>query len=199
MYVSGSTAIPRRRWRCPDRCRRTTCVRDRASRRASASMSRRYEIGQRLNEADLVHHHQPIDAGDLDAHRERRPNRHQERRTAGTRRRSTASVKIVRIFRRSRLRQTSGRNFMHAASVQQCPCRGAASACARSAACGSCVTMTIVLPWSRLSVCSRSRISSPALRSRSPVGSSQSSSVGSVTIARAMPTRCSWPPESCRG
>ena len=50
--------------------------------------------------------------------------------------------------------------------------------CARSAACGSCVTMTIVLPWSRLSDCSRSRISSPALRSRSPVGSSHSSSVG---------------------
>src|SRR5262249_8280855 len=70
---------------------------------------------------------------------------------------------------------------------------------ARAAACGSCVTMTIVLPCSRLSACSRSRTSSPALRSRSPVGSSQSSSVGSVTIARAMPTRCSWPPESCRG
>ena len=50
-----------------------------------------------------------------------------------------------------------------------------------------------------LSVCSRSRISSPDLRSRSPVGSSQSSSVGSVTMARAMPTRCSWPPESWRG
>ena len=49
---------------------------------------------------------------------------------------------------------------------------------ARSAACGSCVTITIVLPCSRLSVCSSSRISSPALRSRSPVGSSQSSSVG---------------------
>ena len=59
--------------------------------------------------------------------------------------------------------------------------------------------MMIVLPRSRLSACSRSRISSPLLRSRSPVGSSHSSSVGSVTIARAIATRCCWPPESSRG
>ena len=37
------------------------------------------------------------------------------------------------------------------------------------------------------------------LASRSPVGSSATISVGSVTIARAMPTRCCWPPESCPG
>ena len=70
---------------------------------------------------------------------------------------------------------------------------------ARAAACGSCVTMMMVLPCRSLSACSRFRTSSPDLRSRSPVGSSQSSSVGSETIARAMPTRCSWPPESSRG
>jgi hypothetical protein len=35
--------------------------------------------------------------------------------------------------------------------------------------------------------------------SRSPVGSSATMIVGSVTIARAIATRCSCPPESCRG
>ena len=74
-------------------------------------------------------------------------------------------------------RPAAGTSCRHSAAPG-CPSRGAASACARSAACGSWVTMTMVLPCSRLSVCSRSRISSPDLRSRSPVGSSQSSSVG---------------------
>src|SRR6185295_14254346 len=54
---------------------------------------------------------------------------------------------------------------------------------ARSAARGSCVTITIVLPCSRFSVWSRSMISCAVARSRSPVGSSQTSSVGSETIA----------------
>ena len=36
-------------------------------------------------------------------------------------------------------------------------------------------------------------------RSRSPVGSSQTRSVGSDTMARAMATRCSWPPDSSLG
>ena len=46
--------------------------------------------------------------------------------------------------------------------------------------------MIMVLPCSRFSAWSKSSISSPALRSRSPVGSSHNSNVGSVTIARAM-------------
>src|SRR5688572_2152645 len=70
---------------------------------------------------------------------------------------------------------------------------------ARAEACGSCVTMMMVLPCSRLSACNRLRISSPDLRSKSPVGSSHSRMVGSVTMARAMPTRCCSPPESVRG
>ncbi len=43
---------------------------------------------------------------------------------------------------------------------------------ARAAARGSWVTMMMVLPWSRFKISSNSRISSPDLRSRSPVGSS---------------------------
>jgi hypothetical protein len=35
--------------------------------------------------------------------------------------------------------------------------------------------------------------------SKSPVGSSASNSVGSLTMANAMPTRCYRPPESCLG
>jgi hypothetical protein len=45
----------------------------------------------------------------------------------------------------------------------------------------------------------QARISSADLRSRSPVGSSQISRVGSDTIARAIATRCCWPPESSFG
>src|SRR6266850_2984826 len=70
---------------------------------------------------------------------------------------------------------------------------------AYSAAFGSWVTMTMVLPWSSLSIWSSSMISCAVARSRSPVGSSQTRSVGSETMARAMATRCSWPPESSLG
>ena len=71
--------------------------------------------------------------------------------------------------------------------------------CAFSAAFGSCVTMTIVLPTSRFSRSSRPRISSAVVRSRSPVGSSATMSVGSPMSARAIATRCCWPPESSFG
>ena len=59
--------------------------------------------------------------------------------------------------------------------------------------------MMMVLPWVRFSVCSRPRISSAVVRSRSPVGSSQTRIVGSDTSARAMATRCCWPPDNSPG
>src|SRR5208283_1853885 len=71
--------------------------------------------------------------------------------------------------------------------------------CARAAARGSWVTMMMVLLNSLLKVCIKSRISSALLWSRSPVGSSATSTVGSVTTARAIATLCSCPPESWRG
>ena len=42
-------------------------------------------------------------------------------------------------------------------------------------------------------------VASAFFASRSPVGSSATTTVGLATMARAMPTRCSWPPESWRG
>ena len=51
----------------------------------------------------------------------------------------------------------------------------------------------------RSAVRARSRTSSALFRSRSPVGSSHRRNVGSATMARAMETRCSWPPESWLG
>src|SRR6185295_12640369 len=68
-----------------------------------------------------------------------------------------------------------------------------------SAARGSCVTITIVLSCLRFRSSSSPRIDSEVSRSRSPVGSSQTSSVGSATSARAIATRCCWPPESSAG
>src|SRR6185437_11488815 len=70
---------------------------------------------------------------------------------------------------------------------------------AYSAALGSCVTITMVLPCSRLRRCSSVSTSSADWRSRSPVGSSQTSRVGSDTIARAIATRCCWPPDNSLG
>src|SRR5262249_4026626 len=67
------------------------------------------------------------------------------------------------------------------------------------AAAGSCVTMMTVLPRSRLSNWRMPRMSSAEERSRSPVGSSHSRSSGSETMARAMATRCCWPPDISRG
>src|ERR1700678_1243351 len=70
---------------------------------------------------------------------------------------------------------------------------------ANSAALGSWVTTTMLLPCSRFSTCSRCSTSSADLRSRSPVGSSQTNRVGSATSARAMATRCAWPPDNSLG
>src|SRR6185437_10734905 len=70
---------------------------------------------------------------------------------------------------------------------------------AYSAAFGSWVTITTVLPCSRFSRCSSVRTSSADWRSRSPVGSSQTSSAGSDTIARAIATRCCCPPDNSLG
>src|SRR5262249_28111182 len=71
--------------------------------------------------------------------------------------------------------------------------------CARSATTGSCVTISTVLPCFPTSSSINAMISVALLRSRSPVGSSHNRNVGSDTIARAIVTRCSCPPESCRG
>ena len=72
------------------------------------------------------------------------------------------------------------------------------SARARAAMSCSWVISTIVRP-SRLSSSSRSSTSAVEVESRLPVGSSARIIAGSVTSARAMATRCCWPPESSPG
>ena len=57
----------------------------------------------------------------------------------------------------------------------------------------------LVFPNSSLSRPRRASTSCELFASSWPVGSSRRTSVGSATMARAMATRCSWPPESCRG
>src|SRR6476659_8090806 len=152
---------------------------------------------QQLDEADLVHQHKAIYTRDLDAHRERVLHHHQE--AVEHERDEDGGEGEDRPHLPAKQVPPDEWQVLHATVSISSPFSRCKTCVARSAACGSCVTMMMVLPCSRLSACRRSRISSPALRSRSPVGSSHSSSVGSVTIARAMPTRCSCPPESCRG
>ena len=71
--------------------------------------------------------------------------------------------------------------------------------CARRATELSWVTRTRVSPASRQSFSSRPMISSRVPSSRLPVGSSASSTLGSLTSARAMATRCCCPPDSSDG
>src|ERR1019366_4543533 len=72
--------------------------------------------------------------------------------------------------------------------------RSAISAIARSW-----VTRTTVRPRSRLSARIVPRISLAVCESRLPVGSSARRIVGSLIRARAIATRCCWPPESWLG
>src|SRR5713226_7902422 len=60
------------------------------------------------------------------------------------------------------------------------------------------VIKMIVLP-SRCRRANSAMISSPVCESRFPVGSSASTIEGELTSARAMATRCRWPPESSFG
>ena len=61
------------------------------------------------------------------------------------------------------------------------------------------VAEMIVTPRSLFIWRSSSMIALPVLRSRLPVGSSARMMAGSLAKARAMATRCCWPPESCAG
>ena len=82
-------------------------------------------------------------------------------------------------------------------SGSNCPFSKCRTVLANFAACGSCVTITIVLPNSRFSRVSIVSTSSAEAASKLPVGSSARIKSGSVTMARAIATRCSWPPDSC--
>ena len=69
----------------------------------------------------------------------------------------------------------------------------------RPAATGSWVTMMTVCPCPSTRPRSRPRTSWPLAESSMPVGSSANTTSGRVTSARAMATRCCWPPDSWEG
>src|SRR3954453_13998745 len=71
------------------------------------------------------------------------------------------------------------------------------SACA--AATGSWVTITTVWPSASTTSRRSASTSRPVRVSRAPGGSSGNTTSGRVTSARAIATRCCWPPESCEG
>ena len=63
----------------------------------------------------------------------------------------------------------------------------------------SCVTSRIVVPCSLARNFMRSTTSRPDLRSSEAVGSSAITMSGSAASARAIATRCRWPPDNCSG
>ena len=60
---------------------------------------------------------------------------------------------------------------------------------------GSCVTISTVTPSSAFAFCSAPNTSAAVAVSSSPVGSSASSTLGSLTSATAMAARCCSPPD----
>ena len=70
---------------------------------------------------------------------------------------------------------------------------------AYDAATGSWVTITTVWPWRPTGSRSSSRTSRGGLVSSAPVGSSAKITAGRATSARAIATRCCWPPDSSPG
>ena len=70
---------------------------------------------------------------------------------------------------------------------------------AYAAATGSWVTITTVCPSSSTTPRSRASTSRPVRMSSAPVGSSANTTSGRVMRARAIATRCCWPPDSCEG
>lgn len=61
------------------------------------------------------------------------------------------------------------------------------------------VTIIIVFFFSKFIFCNSSIISVPVFESRFPIGSSARITSGLFIRARAIATRCCWPPESSRG
>src|SRR4029079_26728 len=154
---------------------------------------------QGLGEIDLVDHHEavgsrhvlsriegPLEAGQHAKNQKRDENRNQHQDGP------QLLAKQVFADQQEIVHPTS--SFSTKWPLSRCRVRRAYCAAA-----GSCVTITIVLPSSRWRICSVDRISSAVVRSRSPVGSSQSRSLGSETMARVMATRCCWPPDISRG
>ena len=105
---------------------------------------------------------------------------------------SAARSRLVR--RRDRASRSSSRRLMRRPARRG----GGSGGSAAAATSGSWVMSTIVRPaaWSSRR---RAMTSAPAWLSRLPVGSSARISAGSVTSARAMATRCCWPPDSSVG
>ena len=136
----------RRSWPGPGRRRRTTSGASPASRLRSCCSAIEVRHRQRHDQADLVDQDQPIEPGDVDAEREgacgwssAMPNSRKATKT-------DSSVKMVRIFFRHRLLQ-SKRQELHACTPSiSTPFSRCSVRLARSAARGSCVTMTMVLP-----------------------------------------------------
>jgi len=78
------------------------------------------------------------------------------------------------------------------------PSRKSSTRDAKAATSGSCVTTTMVMPCA-FSSWNSAMMPRPVRLSSAPVGSSASRQAGRFTSARAMATRCCWPPESWSG
>ena len=138
-----------------------------------------------------------------------------QRRTVRTSSSSVSPTRTARRRRRDLAAQEIGeaeeaRDEAVGGLARRSPRRVASAACGRwsmtmtrsdmtSASRWSWVTLIVVTPSSRWMRRNSSCISSRSLRSRAASGSSSSSRSGSNTSARAIATRCCWPPDSSCG
>src|SRR4030095_12841221 len=95
--------------------------------------------------------------------------------------------------------QAIPRTGLLASSLSIAPSRKRTMRRVQPAMSGSWVTMTIVMPRCSLRAVSTRMISALVAVSRLPVGSSANTTCGCATMARAMATRCCWPPDNLLG
>src|SRR5579859_920573 len=162
---------------------------------------------QRLDDGRAINNDQAVGAGNVNAAAERNTHhgqnskeeeRHRERPNGKNE--TDLFAKQIRAYQPQKFHRTPPLEITWRRSAStSTPFSRCNVVFARAATTGSCVTIKTVFLYSFTRRRISSMISSALLRSRSPVGSSHSRKVGSETIARAMVTRCSCPPESWRG
>src|SRR5690606_3028791 len=167
-------------------------------------------VGQRVHEAGLVQHHDAVVRGDL-VQNAVEPARHREQQThqrdgqrdgAGGERGAQLVAGQVGPDQRQELdheRASAGAAPPPRTESRSTPLSRWWISSTNASPRGSWVTITTVLPKSRARSRSRPRISTAFLASRSPVGSSATMISGSLTIARAIATRCCSPPDISDG
>src|SRR6202035_134886 len=156
-----------------------------------------------VDEARAIDHHQTVGASQFGTaaesashHRQKRKQKERHREGSDGQNQPNLFAEQICKYKSVEFHATPPTSTPLLAASTRTPLSRCNVVCARAATIGSCVTISTVLRYFPTSSSISAIISSALLRSRSPVGSSHSKKVGSETMARAIVTRCSCPPDS---